>query len=245
MMKLFVSFTTLAALAVSISDVAVAAKYSYRSTGRGGSASIGGDSCGAWPFGSYLDVYAFQDTYKVNGKGEPENPPLPYLFPYFSLWSDCTAETATLIEPIWDSFDETPAVVLSFPSNNKLQTGSASGSVPARKMPCTIVSEVYDDGEEYLWYNCDPSESELVTIDLSVNWTGGGSTYQSSSSCSSRSAGWSDKYSVKGTVRDATFDLSLRLDSVPVELSSYFDESSYKSGSLFKSTTTSIYRFKY
>ncbi|KAG7371798.1 hypothetical protein IV203_017940 [Nitzschia inconspicua] len=175
-MKLFVSFTTSAALVVAVLDVVAAKKYSYRSTGLGGSATMYSEKCGEWPFGSYLDVYTSQYTYKVNAKGKPETSPAPYWYPYFYIWLECTDGTTTKIELDWDWFESSPST-FTFPNNNKLQTGLVSGSILGRKLSCTIVSEMYDD-EEYFSYDCDYDNWQSVTIDLSVTWTGVGSTEQ-------------------------------------------------------------------
>ncbi|KAG7337981.1 hypothetical protein IV203_020647 [Nitzschia inconspicua] len=238
-MKLFVSFATLAAL-VAVLDVVAAKKYSYRSTGLGGSATMYSEKCGEWPFGSYLDVYTSQYTYKVNAKGKPETSPAPYWFPYLYIWLECTDGTATKIEIDWDWFDSTPST-FTFPSNNKLQTGLVSGSFLGRKLSCTIVPEMYD--EEYPSYDCDYENVQSVSIDLSVTWTGIGSTEQSKYTVTSRSDDYYYRYSYKGTSRDATFDVTLKVEGVPVDLSSSFGGWVDKYSSLYKSTSSSMDRY--
>lgn len=216
--------------------VVVAERYTYRSSGRGGSAGGYSESCGEWPFGSYVDVYASENTSKINGNGKPGVEVFPYMSAYFSLWSDCTAESATLIEPNWDYFyDQTSGVSLSFPGNNKLQTGSASGLFQGWQIPCTLFTYATDDdGEGWTSYECDYTNPVPVDIDVEVDWTGTGSTYQDRSTYNQRFNGGRYMYSTKGTSREAIVDISV----AGIDMD-------YTYGSLFKSTSTSMEMYKY
>ncbi|KAG7336895.1 hypothetical protein IV203_032198 [Nitzschia inconspicua] len=237
-MKIFISLISL----LAILEVTAATKYTYRSRGQGGHANMWGGHCGEWPVESTLDVYTSQDTFKVNKKGQPQTPSFPFFSSTFNLWSDCTAKTATWIQPNWDSFD-VPVAVLNFPRNNKLQKGSASATISARELPCVAFYDNFEDGGEYLNYECDSSASQLVTVYLSVDWIGTGTTYNSKCT-NSNSGGGSSKITTTGNSRDAKFNFSLRIDGVPFDLSTNFGETNFTAGELHKSTFTEISRYK-
>jgi hypothetical protein len=243
-MKLIISAINLVALLTFTDFACVAEKYTYRSSGRGGSATIGGGYCGDWPFDNYVDVYAAQNAYKTKENGQAATPVNPYMTAYFYLWKDCSSESATLIEPDWEFWWDPVQPTLSFPGNNKLETGTAAGSFAAREIPCNLVTETYEDGE-YVWYNCDYSLSVPVTVDVSASWTGTGSTFQDRSTQSNRFPGGFYKSSTKGTTREASVDFSVSVDGVSYDVGDVFGGSSYKYGYLFKSTSSdmSLYKF--
>jgi hypothetical protein len=212
---------------------------------------MGGGPCGAWPFYNHVDVTASQETYKLKGNGKPTTAaPFPYMSPSFTLWSDCAAETATLIELDYDSFynnfQSSPA--LDFPSSNKLLTGSAAGTFPGRAFACVLERGTYEceDGNEYEYetYNCDYETSQPVDVDVTVTWTGTGtSTFPDRSSSVNRYTGGFSRYSYKGTSREATATFSVKVDGSPVNLGGFTDQYSY--AYLSKSTSSSMETYKY
>jgi hypothetical protein len=220
-----------------------AVKYTYRSSGRGGSASMGGGYCGDWPFDNYVDVYAVESASKIKPNGKPETAIFPYMSAYFSLWTDCTADSATLVEPDWDNWYDPVQPSLNFPGNNKLETGTAAGSFPAREIPCTLVTETYED-YEYVYYNCDYSLSNSISVDISATWTGTGQSYQDRGTSTNRYPSGFYKFSTKGSTRDATTTLEVTIDDATFDMAGVFGEDSYKYGSLFKSTSSEISKYK-
>lgn len=215
-----------------------AEKYTFKSSGRGGRASAFGDSCNEWPFGSYVDVYASQDTTKTKGNGQPGSQVFPYMSAYYSLWSDCTAESATLIEPNYDLFyEQVVPATLSFPGNNKLQTGTASGSFPAWEVPCQLVAESNDYGE-WTTYDCNYSLATPTTVDVQASWTGTGSSYQDRYTSSNRFNGGMTKSTTKGISRDASVAIAITAEGAAYSMD-------YSYGSLFKSTSTSMEKYQF
>jgi hypothetical protein len=234
-MKLSVSFGDLLGLLV-VANLVSGEKIAYRSKGRGGSASLSGGYCGDWPFESSIYVYAAQDVTKVKGDGKPEKTVNPYMSAFFSLWTDCSAGSATLIQPQWYDFPDPTKPTLEFPGNNKLEKGTAAGVFPALAIPCTLVTQTYDDGSQYFYYNCDYTVSSSIWVDIVTLWTGTGETYQSRSKSSGNYPGGSYKVSTTGKTRDASVDFEVIIDNVPLDVDTVFGTVTYEDGSLFKST---------
>jgi hypothetical protein len=126
-MKLSVSYGDLLGLLV-VANLVSGEKIAYRSEGRGGSASLSGGYCGDWPFESSIYVYAAQDVTKVKGDGKPGKTVNPYMSAFFSLWTDCSSGSATLIQPQWYDLPEPTKPTLKFPGNNKLERERRLGS---------------------------------------------------------------------------------------------------------------------
>jgi hypothetical protein len=240
-MKISIAIIKLVA-ALFLSRIASAEKYTYSSAGRGGSATMGGGYCGDWPFDNYVDIYAAENASKIKANGKPETSVIPYMSVYFYLWTDCSADSATLIEPDWDNWYEPVQSSLSFPSD-KLETGTAAGGFPAREIPCTLVTETYED-YEYVYYNCDYSLSSPVSVDIQATWTGTGDSYQDRSTSTYRYPSGFYKVSTKGKTRDATIALEVTIDDAPFDVEGVFGEESYKYGKLFKSTQSQISKYK-
>ncbi|KAG7371829.1 hypothetical protein IV203_017971 [Nitzschia inconspicua] len=234
-MKLFVSFIALVVL-VADSDLIDAKKYTDRSIGQEGTALLYGAKCKEWPHEGYFYVEAVQN---FKGKGQRETTPVPFLDFDFSFMSNCDGETGTKIQANWDLID-TSAGIVSLPSN--LRTGSASGSFPALEIPCTSI--LFDDGADSPRLDCDPGAARHITVDMSITWTGTGSPQQSIENCSMRNDHSFFSTSTKVSKRDTTFDLSLKIDSVPVDLSSVFSEATDKYSWLMKTIKTEISKFK-
>jgi hypothetical protein len=222
-----------------------AEKYSYRSSGRGGWAYIGTGPCGDWPFYGYVDVHASQQTYKLKENGNPTtSTPFPSMDAYVSLWTDCSAETATLVT-VESYYGDQPT--LNFPSNNKLLTGSATGRFPGSLYVCDIARYPYvdDDGNEYedVYYECNYGNPISVTVDITVTWTGTGSTYPDRYSSINKYINGFYKYSSRGTYRAATVTLDVNVDGSSLNLDEYGVE--FKDGSLTKTTSSDMSIYKY
>jgi hypothetical protein len=220
---------------------ATPSKYTYRSSGLQGSAYISGGQCGSWPFETYLDIYASKYTTKDNSNSKPGTQVFPWAYSYFNLWTDCTGTSASMIQPVfYDEPDPTTAIV-NFPSTNKLDTGSASVTTPAIKVPCEIVT-MNIDGEEWTWpeYSCDYTQGESVFVDIEVSWIGQGSTYQDRSTNLYRYSSGFSRWVSKGTFRDADVTPTIKVDGSPFTV-----ELEYTYGSLSKSTSTSMEIYKY
>jgi hypothetical protein len=242
-MKFILSIFNLVTFLVIVKLVS-AKKTSYQSKGRGGTADMSGGYCGDWPFDNYLYVYATENASKVKGDGIPGKTVVPYMSAFFSLWTDCLADSATLIQYDWENSSEPMPPTLSFPKNNNLETGSAVGVFPAREIPCELFKETYEDGSEYVYYNCDYSISIPISVDVSVVWTGTGEPFQERSTYTSRYAGVFYKTSSTGKRRDASFTLEVTVDGAPFDVEDVFDESSYKYGSLSKNTFSEMSKYQ-
>ncbi|KAG7342736.1 hypothetical protein IV203_020680 [Nitzschia inconspicua] len=237
-MKLFVSFVALAFL-VADSDLIDAKQYADRSIEQEGKALLYGAKCKEWPHEGYFYVEAVQNVYKIGGKGQRETTPAPFLDFDFSFMSNCDGETGTKIQADWDLID-TSAGIVSLPSN--LRTGSASGSFPALEIPCTLI--LFDDGADSPRLDCDRSAARHITVDMSITWTGTGSPQQSSENCSMRNDHSFFSTSTKVSKRDTTFDLSLKIDAVPVDLSNVFSEATDTYSWLMKTIKTEVSKVK-
>jgi hypothetical protein len=242
-MKFLLSAFKLVALSV-IANLTSAKKTTYQSKGRGGSLYIGGGYCGDWPFDNSMDVYATEEASKVKGDGTLSKTVVPYMSAYFSLWTDCLAESATLIEFDWENSSQPAPPTFNFPKNNNLETGSAVGVFPAREIPCELFKETYEDGSEYVYYNCDYLISNPILVDISVVWTGAESTYQDRGTSTSRYPGGFVKTLSRGKSRDATFTLDVTIDGAPFDVEDVFGENSFKYGNLFKRTFSEISKYQ-
>jgi hypothetical protein len=239
-MKFSTSIVNLVSILAIANPANAKSVYTYRSSGLGGNAYVGGGLCGDWPFENYVSVQASQDAFKVKGNGG-QSPSAPYMDSYYSFWTDCSAESATLIEPAWDSWPSTTPT-LSFSGGNRLESGSATGEFPAIKVPCT--RESYED--DYYSYSCDYDQLVPVTVTVSMDWVGTGSSYPNRSTSTQRYEGGFYKYTTKGTSRDATVTLAVDIDGQPLDLEDIFDdEYSYEYGSLTKSTNSEISKYSF
>jgi hypothetical protein len=237
-MKIVLSF--IASFLLSSSTIP-AEKFRYRSSGKGGYAYAWGDQCGSWPFGSYMDVYASESTAKDKSNGKPGITVFPSMWAYFSLWTDCTDKSATLVELDWENYyTDTPATTVSFPGN-KLASGFASTTIPAIKVSCELITESDPEWGEWYYYDCDYGNiMERLSIEVSVTWTGTGNPYQDRSTGTYRYPSGFYRYSYKGNSRDATMSISLKQDGVAQTTG--FGE---LYGALSKSTDTSMSIYKF
>jgi hypothetical protein len=179
MMKLFnvLMANLVAILVVAIVNPSSAEKTSdrYRSSGiRGNLFATGGGCNEEDPFFSnyinFIGVDAYESTQKLDGNGKPTAVASPSLSVYAVIWIECTLES--IVYYIISGSDNEP--VLDLPSNKNLLRGSATGTVPGSFQGCYLVRKTCtEDGNDF---NCDYYEcnSNEVTADIAVTWTGTG-----------------------------------------------------------------------
>jgi hypothetical protein len=96
--------------------------------------------------------------------GIPEETVDSHIIGMFSLVTDCSDETITIIWPDWDKF---PVALLNFPKKNKLETGLMLATFPAVEHVCGY--EIYDYfGYPQVYTDCGNSQATEISLDISV-----------------------------------------------------------------------------